>query len=246
MPSKLMPFIFLKDKFKEHLKFIRKLTKLTALGGGILFGASIILGLVLYTLSAAADTEKIPPKPIFQLDQKMVDNKKEIIDEVKTIKSPVIISNLPQAPITKSNQLEQEKSEKLVPVNVRSVEPQWAKTIGAEVIVAFGWYEHPVFKEWRYHNGIDYKTKANENVKAISTGQVIETNKDNRNTIIIQNGEYTVTYSSLSHVNVAKGQEVEIGTIIGKSGQSNLDPYPHVHLSIKRNESYIDPLSVIK
>ena len=134
------------------------------------------------------------------------------------------------------------------------IEPQPAKdvlavskTIRGPIKVDFGWQLHEVYKDWRYHTGIDISGAVGDSVEAIYTGQVTEIFHDKNSglTVVVKNNTYSVYYGSLSEVKVDKGSHITAGQTVGKMGSCDAEPYNHLHLAIKKGEQFIDPKLII-
>ncbi len=111
------------------------------------------------------------------------------------------------------------------------------------VTLDFGWQEHPVYKDWRFHSGIDILGSEGQTVQAINSGQVVEivTDKLMGLRIGIKNDNYIIYYGSLSQGTVAVGDHIHSGQIIGAVGSCEGENYNHLHLAIKNGDQYIDP-----
>ena len=101
------------------------------------------------------------------------------------------------------------------------------------------------------HNGADISAKEGTAVVSLYDGEVIETGFDDKegNYIIILNDKGgTVKYSHLQNEsNVSEGDEVKLGTEIGKVGSTGQSTGPHVHIEITdENGQQIDPMSIIE
>lgn len=86
-------------------------------------------------------------------------------------------------------------------------------------------------------------------VRSILSGKVTSVKEDNllgKIVTIEHKNKIISTYSSLSEVTVKENDEIAGGTIIGKSGQSNLekDLGSHLLLELTINGSYVNPESV--
>lgn len=69
------------------------------------------------------------------------------------------------------------------------------------------------------NDGLTFETEIGSNVRAIFDGEVSSVfNVGNHKVIMIKHGKYFTTYSNLSTANVAKGQVVKTGQVIGKAG----------------------------
>ncbi|MDF2502155.1 MAG: putative peptidase [Anaerosporomusa subterranea] len=111
----------------------------------------------------------------------------------------------------------------------------------------FGWQEHPVLKDWRYHIGVDLSAAAGQPVTAALSGKVTELRQDARTglTVIISAGSWTVHHGSLATATVKPGDPVIAGQTIGSAGESFQEPYPHIHLAIEKNGQFVNPIEVL-
>lgn len=106
---------------------------------------------------------------------------------------------------------------------------------------------------WQTHNGADIAAEVGMDVFAVANGEVSEVKNDPlwgvTVTIDHKNG-YTTKYCGLgSDLAVQQGDKVEKGCTIGAVGstadvESSLAA--HLHIEMKHNGSYIDPMSIIK
>lgn len=106
---------------------------------------------------------------------------------------------------------------------------------------------------WQTHNGTDIGAETGSEVYSVSAGEIIEVKNDQlwgvTVTIDHHNG-YISKYCSLSdELTVQQGDSVVSGDIIGYVGDTaDIESFmsPHLHLEIKHNGSYIDPLSCLE
>lgn len=124
--------------------------------------------------------------------------------------------------------------------------PVWP--IKGQTTRGVGWYENLVFKEWRYHAGYDITGTEGQAVKAALGGEVTDIfNGTNSGlTAVVKDQQYVMYYGSLASITVKKGDIVTAGTQIGTIGSFAAEPFPHLHLSIKRGDKSIDPYEIIK
>jgi len=112
----------------------------------------------------------------------------------------------------------------------------------------FGMREHPVTRDWRQHNGIDFAAPGGANILAVADGQVSFAGDMGGcgNAVEIEHsGGYLSKYCHASKVLVQKGQSVKAGTPIALVGTTGTSTGNHLHLGIKLNGQYIDPKKVI-
>lgn len=109
---------------------------------------------------------------------------------------------------------------------------------------SFGKRVHPITGEEKTHNGIDISAPENSPVVSSIKGEVIDTGFDNEfgNYIIIENDNgVRCYYGHLSAVEVAKGDKVELNTVIGKVGKTGTATGANLHFEIQINGEYKDP-----
>lgn len=126
-------------------------------------------------------------------------------------------------------------------VAVKAQRPIWP--IQGQITRGVGWYENPVLKEWRYHAGYDISGNAGAGVKAAMDGEVTEiVNGTNSGlAVVIKHGDYVISYGSLGSVLVKKGESITAGSEIGTIGTFPTEPFPHLHLIIKRGDKLVAP-----
>lgn len=98
------------------------------------------------------------------------------------------------------------------------------------------------------HPGIDLGLTIGTPVYAMHSGKIIYAAWDSRNygyTVVIRGGEWWTRYGHLSKLGVTPGQSVTQSQTIGLGGSTGNSTGPHLHLEIKHNGSYIDPVTVL-
>jgi murein DD-endopeptidase MepM/ murein hydrolase activator NlpD len=117
-----------------------------------------------------------------------------------------------------------------------------------DIKLGFGWQEHPVYHDWRYHTGLDIAAPAGEIVTALVDGEVIDLYQDRYSglTATVKGPNFTLSYGSLAAASVAKGDIVAVGSKIGSVGKSAAEPYPHLHLAAYWNNQYHDPNELLR
>lgn len=106
-------------------------------------------------------------------------------------------------------------------------------------------------KDWRVHAGADLSAESGEQVLACGNGIVKETYTDNMlgNVVIIEHGDYSFYYCGLGeNFLVSPGDVVTMGQAVGTvtAVPSESADQPHLHLEVRRDSAYLDPLSVLK
>ncbi|UVI29930.1 M23 family metallopeptidase [Paenibacillus spongiae] len=142
---------------------------------------------------------------------------------------------------------------------------QWPVVNRSELTVATPFYEATASNEERQaamvqtgntftpHTGLDL-TSADEkpfDVVAALSGRVIVVDKHpiNGNVIEIKHADGIVTvYQSLSEVQVKVNEEVKQGSLIGKSGRSEIEKEygNHLHFEVRQNGTSINPNTLLE
>lgn len=115
------------------------------------------------------------------------------------------------------------------------------------VTAAFGQPKHPSQQGTVVHSGIDLRAETGTEVLATAKGIVVHAGENPEEKgygiyVLIQHGEaYTTKYAHLSAVEVAPGQEVIPGQLIGKVGNTGYSKGPHLHYEVMKNGKKVDP-----
>lgn len=106
---------------------------------------------------------------------------------------------------------------------------------------------HPISKQWKAHNGTDYRAPSGTPVVASGDGRVTHStyNQYNGNYVFIQHGDGIVTkYLHFSKRAVKVGQRVKQGQVIGYVGSTGLSEAPHLHYEFLLNGVHRNPRTV--
>lgn len=108
--------------------------------------------------------------------------------------------------------------------------------------------KHPVYKIVRPHTGVDYAAPAGTPVVTIGDGTVVEKRYKGQagNMVKIRhNSTYSTAYLHLSKFgNIAVGQRVTQGQVIGYVGSTGASTGPHLDFRVWKNGTPIDPLKM--
>ncbi|HOB92126.1 MAG TPA: M23 family metallopeptidase [Bacillota bacterium] len=108
----------------------------------------------------------------------------------------------------------------------------------------YGWRAHPVYKDTRFHNGIDIAVSVGTPVKATADGVVIlsGTSGGYGLTVIIDHGYGVQTlYAHNSRLLVKAGEVVTRGQVISYSGNTGVSTGPHLHYEVRVGGKAVDP-----
>ena len=113
----------------------------------------------------------------------------------------------------------------------------------------FGYRRDPFTGKRSFHTGIDLAAPKGTPIKAALDGtvSVVGISRIYGNYIIISHGNgYQSMYGHMQSVNVKRGAYLNQGSIIGGVGNSGRSTGPHVHFSLYKNGTLINPLTMLK
>ena len=117
----------------------------------------------------------------------------------------------------------------------------------SRVTSGFAMRFHPILRNWRAHNGVDYSAPLGTPVLSVGDGVVELAGRQNGYGNVVQlqhrDGRSTV-YAHLSRVDVRTGQKVEQGQRIGAVGATGWATGPHLHFEVRINGQVQDPLTL--
>ncbi|SFL62515.1 M23 family metallopeptidase [Pelosinus propionicus] len=199
-------------------------------GACLLMLASVLVTTVFVTIQKKEQNSTVIPQPV-QKEEISAPTGVLIVDKKTALPQEVASAS---APVAVKSQFSKEDSGRFLRVK-------------GEIRVNFGWHLHPLYNDWRYHTGVDIMGHKGQAVSAIHNGQVTEIFQDANSglTVVVKHNNYQVYYGSLLKVSVAKGDFVREEQEIGKMGSCDAEPYDHLHLAIKENDDYVDPLLIL-
>ncbi len=114
----------------------------------------------------------------------------------------------------------------------------------------FGMRNDPFTGIRRFHNGIDLAGPIGMPVRAARAGRVVHVESQMGNygkfVIVRHDGGYQTLYAHLDSFSVRVGQNVNQGQQIGTLGNTGRSTGPHVHFSVIRNGSFVDPMRYLQ
>ncbi|HYG68967.1 MAG TPA: M23 family metallopeptidase [Anaeromyxobacteraceae bacterium] len=117
----------------------------------------------------------------------------------------------------------------------------------AHVTSKFGGRRHPVLGYYKQHQGVDYGAPTGTPVWAVGDAQVKVAGWHGAcgKTVILRhrNGLESI-YCHLSKVAVSSGKPVSQKQVVGYVGTTGRSTGPHLHFAVKKNGSYVNPLSL--
>lgn len=125
----------------------------------------------------------------------------------------------------------------------------WLKpTTYSRVSSPYGWRVHPVYGDWRFHNGVDLSAPSGTPIVATRSGKVTVAQYSSSAgyyvTINHQDG-FESKYLHMTHYVVGVGDYVTAGQVIGYVGSTGVSTGAHLHFTICYNGSYVNPADYI-
>ena len=112
----------------------------------------------------------------------------------------------------------------------------------------YGMRRHPIYKDWRFHNGIDLAAHY-EPVYAMLDGIVTEVGSTPSagKYVTLQHGtDLEVTYMHLSRIHVTKGDCVLSGELVARSGNTGVSCSPHLHIKATYRHRSLNPIYILR
>jgi murein DD-endopeptidase MepM/ murein hydrolase activator NlpD len=108
---------------------------------------------------------------------------------------------------------------------------------------------HPILKQWRAHNGVDYGAPTGTRVRATADGTVDFAGVQGgygKVVVLRHHGGITTAYAHLSGIagDVRRGARVAQGDTIGFVGATGWATGPHLHYEFRVNNQHRNPLTI--
>lgn len=123
-----------------------------------------------------------------------------------------------------------------------------SKPADAEVGSPFGMRFHPIFHEWRLHNGVDLGASCGSPIRAAAPGRVVRVSYDSASGHRLEidhgqvGGHHLLTgYLHATGYSVKVGQWVARGEVVGKVGTTGWSTGCHLHFITWIDGEYTDP-----
>jgi murein DD-endopeptidase MepM/ murein hydrolase activator NlpD len=111
---------------------------------------------------------------------------------------------------------------------------------------SFGYRVDPVYKDFRFHQGLDFTAPAGTPIYATADGviEVAGFSPDGYgNKVVINHGfGYQTLYGHMVRVNTNVGQRVTRGQVIGYIGSTGKSTGPHCHYEVIKRGVKVDPI----
>ena len=113
----------------------------------------------------------------------------------------------------------------------------------------YGWRIHPVYKDYRFHSGVDLAAPKGTPIVATRSGKVTRATYDSSSGyyVTINHGDgFSSSYLHMTHYVVKVGDQVSAGQVIGYVGSTGTSTGNHLHFSVYYNGTSQNPAAYIK
>lgn len=118
------------------------------------------------------------------------------------------------------------------------------------VKTGYGWWRHPLYRDWRLHTGIAITTPVGSSVRAALPGRVVDIYHDNylRTVVVLEHsGQVRTVYGNLQDVAVTLGTSVAQGRVLGRAAASVEDVNSgEAYFEVRHRGQAIDPLLYLR
>ena len=113
----------------------------------------------------------------------------------------------------------------------------------------FGYREHPVEGEERFHYGVDLAADTGTAIACFADGTVTAVGESSSYgkycTVTHANG-YTTLYAHCSRISVSSGAAVKEGEKLGEVGETGMATGPHLHFELQKDGVYLNPIYYVE
>lgn len=109
----------------------------------------------------------------------------------------------------------------------------------------FGYREHPVEGEERFHYGVDLAADTGTEIVCFADGTVTavgESSSYGKYCIVEHEGGYSTLYAHCSRICTSSGAEVTEGEKIAEVGETGIATGPHLHFELHKDGVYLNPI----
>ena len=109
----------------------------------------------------------------------------------------------------------------------------------------FGYREHPVQGEERFHYGLDIAAAAGTEISCFADGTVTavgESSSYGKYITVSHGGGFSTLYAHCSRILAASGASVKEGDAIAEVGETGVATGPHLHFELHNDGTYLNPI----
>ena len=118
------------------------------------------------------------------------------------------------------------------------------RPLPGEIVTPFGWRQHPLLGDWRFHVGVDLAGQEGQSFGVALSGTIAEVYSDPfLGTVVAvdHGGGWQTRYGRVQHVRGEPGQWVAGGEILGEIVVENRASNPFLNFELRYNGQALDP-----
>ena len=116
--------------------------------------------------------------------------------------------------------------------------------VSAQISSPFGYREHPMQGEERFHYGVDLAADSGTAIACFAGGEVSvvgESSSYGKYCIVTHANDYRTLYAHCSRIAVSSGEKVMRGEKLGEVGETGMATGPHLHFELQHGGMYLNP-----
>ncbi len=119
--------------------------------------------------------------------------------------------------------------------------------VSGPITSPFGMRLHPVTGIYKLHDGVDIGASCGTEIRLPWAGTVVSAGYHGGYgyRVVVDHGERRSAYAHLPGIEVAVGQSMAAGAVVGRVGNSGYSTGCHLHWMVWVNGSLVDPLTVV-
>lgn len=155
---------------------------------------------------------------------------------------------LPASAVALARKLAAERAAALAAGDVPHGSGVLLNPVGGRITSPFGRRFHPIFHEWRMHEGVDLQASCGTPIRAAANGVVRSVSHDSsggHRLVIAHAGGLTTHYLHAQGYRVHRGQKVKRGQVVGRVGSTGWSTGCHLHFTVKVNGRLVNPAAYL-
>ena len=107
----------------------------------------------------------------------------------------------------------------------------------------YGYRRHPITHRRKFHRGIDMANVAGTEIRSPWGARVARVTRSRGMGlyVVLTSGPFRITMAHLRAVDVAKGDVLPPGGLVGRMGSTGAATGPHLHLELRARNRLLDP-----
>ena len=125
----------------------------------------------------------------------------------------------------------------------------YASPVSGTLTSTFGYRDHPIYGEERFHYGLDIANVLGTTITAFADGTVKATGESSslgKYLMISHANGITTLYAHCSAVTVSGGQEVKMGDKVAEMGSTGVSTGSHLHFEVMDGTTYLNPIYYVE